>query len=95
MLVRVGIAFAVFVTSSMFLGCALPLSIEDDSLGVTGGLVPPPTTTQRANSRFEGQEPNPSEEAAAQPTPSPSSDNVDLAADSEIMPPKNFRPLIP
>lgn len=94
MLLRV-IAFTVFVTSIMFLGCSLPLSIEDDSLGVTGGLVPAPTTTQRANSRFTSQERRASEESVAESALSPSSENVDQAADSEFTPAKNFRPLIP
>ena len=93
MFVRVVIAFSVFATSSMFLGCSLPLSIDDESLGATGGLVPAPTTTQRSNSRFERQENSSSEESET--VSSPSTANVEQTADSESMPPKNFRPLIP
>jgi hypothetical protein len=39
-----------------FLGCSLPLTVDDDITGVSGGIVPPATLTQRVMSRFESND---------------------------------------
>ena len=45
--------FIFSIVCCSFLGCSLPLTVDDDITGVSGGIVPPATHTQRAMSRFE------------------------------------------
>ena len=46
----------VFICFSL-LGCSLPVAVNFDGQGVSGGVVPPPTNTQRAMSIFEHSPP--------------------------------------
>ena len=80
-------------------GCSLPIAVDDNSWGVNGGMVPAPTTTQRANSLFERVE-----SLGSDPTKSESADNsaVELAPSTgespsagDLKPGVNFRPFIP
>ena len=95
MLRRVILVFLIFAGCCTFSGCSLPLSIDDDALHVTGGIVPPATTPQRANSVFQRQDGDLGEGTAAldDATLLSDSDDQGVIADSEL--PKNFRPLIP
>ena len=95
MLLRVLYALAIFSAFSTTLGCSLPLSIDDDSLHVSGGIVPEATTTQRTNSHFERQASYPSERMTAGDGPKSLAERDDQQVISDGMPPKNFRPLIP
>ncbi|MEL0096417.1 MAG: hypothetical protein VW875_11290 [Planctomycetaceae bacterium] len=91
MLVRV-VAFSFVIACSLLMGCSLPLNIDDDALGVSGGLVPAPTRSQRANSNFVRQDSNGRKNTSE---PELQGGNEELKRDSEIMPSKNFRPFIP
>ena len=80
-------------------GCSLPIALDDNSFGVNGGVVPAPTTTQRANSLFVR-----AESSGADPTESETADNsaAEPATATEVnqpegdlMPGVNFRPFIP
>ena len=47
------IAILMCIICFSFLGCSLPLAVNNDLQAVSGGIVPSPTKTQRAMSRFE------------------------------------------
>lgn len=91
---RLGLCLLLILT-----GCSLPIAVDDDSWRVNGGMVPAPTTTQRANSLFER-----SESLGSDPTKSQAADNsaVELepgmaegASADDLKPGVNFRPFIP
>ena len=72
-------------------GCSHPISISDDAFGVSGGIVPKPSQTQRANSVFI----RPAEEVETQnPTVESVIGSEEQTIDSSDLP-ANFRPLIP
>ena len=80
----VGLSFALC-------GCSHPISISDDAFGVSGGIVPEPTQTQRANSVFiraaeEVETLNPTDESVI-------ASEEQTIESSDL--PANFRPLIP
>lgn len=80
----VGLSFALC-------GCSHPISISDDSFGVSGGIVPEPSRTQRANSVFI----RPAEEVETQnPTVESVIGGEEQTIESSDLP-ANFRPLIP
>ena len=80
----VGLSFALC-------GCSHPISISDDAFGVSGGIVPKPSQTQRANSVFI----RPAEEVETQnPTVESVIGSEEQTIDSSDLP-ANFRPLIP
>lgn len=89
--------FAIICCS--FLGCSLPLTVDDDIAAVSGGIVSPATHTQRAMSRFESSRLK--EPVLSQAVPKDSSDNDDVAGsrqgagDAQNVMPPNFSPLIP
>lgn len=77
--------------SFVLCGCSHPISISDDAFGVSGGIVPDPTQTQRANSVFF----RPAEEVE---TLNPTVESVIASGEQTIDSsdlPVNFRPLIP
>ncbi len=77
--------------SFVICGCSHPISISDDAFGVSGGIVPQPTQTQRANSVFI----RPAEEVAV---PIQAAESVDDSCETMVEQsslPDNFRPLIP
>ena len=82
-----------------FLGCSLPLTVDDDITGVSGGIVPPATRTQRVMSRFESNHQNEPELSQADLSDSMAIDDdrvLDHAtADAQHMPTPTFSPLIP
>lgn len=80
----VGLSFALC-------GCSHPISISDDAFGVSGGIVPEPSRTQRANSVFiraaeEVKTQNPTDESVI--------GSEEQTIESSDLP-ANFRPLIP
>lgn len=80
----VGLSFALC-------GCSHPISISDDAFGVSGGIVPEPTQTQRTNSVFI----RPAEEVETlNPTVESVIGGEDQTIESSDLP-ANFRPLIP
>ena len=95
MLLRVILALMGFAVCSTFSGCSLPLSIDDDALRVSGGIVPPATTTQRANSHFQRQDIEPSDEMTTADGATSLAEGEEQEVILDGMPPKNFRPLIP
>ena len=80
-----------FGLSFALCGCSHPISISDDAFGVSGGIVPEPTQTQRANSAFT----RPDEEMEIlNPSVESVEANGQTSMDSSNLP-VNFRPLIP
>ena len=94
MLVRV-VAFSFVIACSLLMGCSLPLDIDDDALGVSGGLLPAPTRSQRANSNFVRLDSNGRKNTSELAEPELQAGDEELRRDTEIMPSKNFRPFIP
>tara|TARA_Y100001960_G_scaffold102643_1_gene110510 strand:+ start:3837 stop:4229 length:393 start_codon:yes stop_codon:yes gene_type:complete len=74
-------------------GCSLPIAMDTDALGVSGGIVDAPVDTQRANSAFkrEVELPQSTTKADGQEVMTTESDSAEIG--SSIAP--NFRPLIP
>ena len=95
MLLRVILVFLIFAGCCTLSGCSLPLSIDDDVLHVSGGIVSPATTTQRANSVFQTQDGDLGEGTAAVDGATLIADSDDQEVISDTEPPKNFRPLLP
>jgi len=95
MLLRVSLVLLIFAACSTFLGCSLPLSIDDNVLHVSGGIVPPASATQRTNSYFQRQDHDPSEGMATTDGTTSLAEGEDQEVILDGLPPKNFRPLIP
>lgn len=74
-------------------GCSLPIAMDTDALGVSGGIVDAPVDTQRANSAFkrEVESPQSTTKADGQEVMTTEADSAEIG--SSIAP--NFRPLIP
>ena len=89
--------FAIICCS--FLGCSLPLTVDDDIAAVSGGIVSPATHTQRAMSRFESDHQNEPELSQADLSDSMAIDDASVldhaTADAQHMPTPTFSPLIP
>lgn len=91
--------FIFSIVCCSFLGCSLPLTVDDDITGVSGGIVPPATHTQRAMSRFESNHQNEPELSQADLSDSMAIDDDSVldhaTADAQHMPTPTFSPLIP
>ena len=82
-----------------FLGCSLPLTVDDDITGVSGGIVPPATRTQRVMSRFESNHRKEPEASQVEPNDSFAIDDAGLSdqatAEAQNVQTPIFSPLVP
>ena len=93
------IVLLLVISCFTFLGCSLPLTVNDDFQGVSGGVVPAPTNSQRAMSFFES---NRADQAVDEgPDDSDVISTADGAGssdsfrDDQTVSPTRFSPLIP
>ena len=93
------IVLLLVISCFTFLGCSLPLTVSDDFQGVSGGVVPAPTNSQRAMSIFESNRAG----KAVDELPDDSdvistadgTGSSDSLRDDQLVSPTRFSPLIP